>query len=247
LDRPAAARRAGFGTIETAWPERAADRSGLVAALAEQRLEMALLNLPAGDVRGGERGHLNDPARTEQTWEEFLSAVELAERVRAPTLNVLVGRELSDVPIATQRDTVVAMLARMDQALAGRGLRLVLEPLNDRESPGFLAPTVASALELLDAAATRCSDVLIDLHHIAAMDADAAREIDRAAGRIGHVQVSAHPGRRAPGSGELDLWDVIARLTAAGYSGPIGLEYEPAGATEDTLGFLADPRAAALL
>lgn len=247
LERPAAARRAGFNTIETAWPEHAEDRGGLVDAVGRAGLSVALVNLPAGDVAGGERGFINDPAREEDAWQAFLEAAELAGRLGARRLNVLAGRSIAGVSIAEQRESVVCALRRFGPEATRLGLSLVLEPLNDRENPGYLAATPEQALDLIDASGRTEIGVLFDTHHVSLAGGDPLETIQRCAGRIGHVQVSGFPGRGSPGSGTLDLWLLLDALDAAGYEGAVGLEYDPGGPTEPTLAFLADERARGLL
>jgi hydroxypyruvate isomerase len=246
LERVGAARRAGFGRIETAWPEQA-DREGLPRAVAENGVDVALLNCPAGDTRGGERGFINDPSRREEAERGFLAAAELAERIGARNLNLLVGRALGGVGLARQRESVLGALRDCAAEAAARGLRVLIEPLNESENPGYLAPTPADAVALIEASgADGQVGLLLDVYHLACAGIEPLAAIDRFAPLIGHVQVSDWPGRGEPGSGSLDLWGILERLGACGYAGAVGLEYEPRGTTEASFAFLRDERARAL-
>ncbi len=140
LQRVGAAREAGFRRVETAWPS-VAERDGLPAAVAEADVEVALLNCNAGDVERGERGFLNDRARRAELERDFIAACELAQRIGTPRLNLLVGRALADVPLAHQRQEIIGALRELAEEAHVRGLRIVLEPLNDLESPGYLIAT----------------------------------------------------------------------------------------------------------
>jgi hydroxypyruvate isomerase len=249
--RVAAARAAGFETIETAWPEREQDRVGLVQAVAEQRraggdFSVALLNCPAGEVAGGERGFVNDDTRREEADATFTQAVELAVALGAHNLNLLVGRALPDVPQARQRAAVIGALRSFAPVADTAGLRVLLEPLNSIENPGFLAPTPDAAVELIEAAGDERVGLLLDVYHVARGGGDPLAAIERHAERIGHVQLSDCPGRGAPGTGTLDFFAIFDALAASGYDGAVGLEYEPGGPTEATLGLTRDPRMATL-
>jgi hydroxypyruvate isomerase len=249
LERVAAARDAGFATIESAWPEREEDRAGLAAAVVEQRVDVALLNCAAGATASGERGFVNDETRREEAETAFAEAVELAVAIGAPNLNLLVGRVLPDVPESRQRAAIVSTLRSFAPLARANGLRILLEPVNAIENPGFLAPTPDAAVALIEEAGAEHAEqlgLLLDLYHVARAGDDPALAIERHHEWIGHVQVSDHPGRGAPGTGELPIWDLLEQLRASRYDEAVGLEYEAPRPTEKSLGFLRDDRAKSL-
>jgi hydroxypyruvate isomerase len=208
-----------------------------------------LLNCPAGDTAGGERGFVNDDTRLQEAESAFAEAVELAVAIGAPSLNLLVGRALPGVPESRQRAAIVAALRSFAPGAGERGLRILLEPVNEIENPGFLAPTPDAAVELIEAAGSEHAEqlgLLLDIYHVARAGDDPARAIERHRGWIGHVQVSDHPGRGAPGTGTLPIWELLERLRASGYDGAVGLEYEAASPTEASLGFIRDERTRSL-
>jgi hydroxypyruvate isomerase len=245
LERVGASGRAGFRWIETAWPDPH-DVELLPGAVAEHGLGVALLNCPAGDVAGGERGFINDPSRREEAEQAFLAAAELAQQLGAGSLNLLVGRALPGVGLARQRDCVVAALRSLGPQAAARGLRILLEPINALENPGYLAPAPQDAIELIERSGVDGLGLLLDVYHVARAGGDPFAAIDDAGGLIGHVQISDWPGRGQPGSGSLDIWGILEHLDASGYEGAVGLEYEPRGTTEASLAFLGDERAGPL-
>jgi hydroxypyruvate isomerase len=226
----------------------------LSAAVAEQRranpgFAVALLNCPAGDTAAGERGFVNDESRRGEAEAAFAEAVKLAVAIGAPNLNLLVGRALPGVPESRQRDAVVAALRSFAPVAGAHGLRILLEPVNAIENPGFLAPTPDAAVELIGAVGPEHAEqlgLLLDIYHVARAGDDPARAIKRHRGWIGHVQVSDHPGRGAPGTGELPIWDLLDALQASRYEGAVGLEHKTPAPTEESLGFMRDERAKSL-
>ncbi|HYB24183.1 MAG TPA: TIM barrel protein, partial [Solirubrobacteraceae bacterium] len=240
LERPAAARRAGFRWVESAWPA-AAERAGVPRAAADAGVRVALLNCSAGQVDRGERGFINCPSRREEAERAFAAALTLAGQLGAPVVNVLVGRALEGVSAVRQRAAVVSALRAFAAEAAVRGLRIVIEPLNATENPGYLAPAPKDALTLIEAVGSDSVGLLFDVYHVARAGADPLAAIAEAGGRIGHVQISDFPGRGQPGSGALDLRGILDALAAGGYSGAIGLEYQPpAAGTAASLAFLGE-------
>ncbi|HTA04987.1 MAG TPA: TIM barrel protein [Solirubrobacteraceae bacterium] len=254
LELVGAARAAGFSTIESAWPDDQGDREGLAAAVAEQRraapdFAVALLNCPAGDTDGGERGFINDDSRRDEAEAAFAAAVELAVAIGAPKLNLLVGRALPGVPESSQRDAIVAALRSFAPVARQHGLRILLEPVNAIENPGFLAPTPDAAVALIEAAGAEHADqlgLLLDIYHVARAGDDPARAIERHRKWIGHVQISDHPGRGAPGTGSLPIWELLEQLRTSRYEGAVGLEYQAPVPIGDSLRFMGDERASSL-
>ncbi len=214
--------------------------------VAAQGVEVVLLNCPAGDTAAGERGFINDDARRAEAEAAFAQAVELAVAIGAPNLNLLVGRALPGVPESHQRAAIVSALRSFAPVAGGHGLRILLEPVNEIENPGFLAPTPDAAVELIEAAGAEQLGLLLDLYHVARAGEDSVATIERHREWIGHVQVSDHPGRGAPGTGELPIWELLEALQASRYEGAVGLEYKAPAPTEESLGFMREPRARAL-
>jgi hydroxypyruvate isomerase len=247
LERVGAARAAGFSAIESAWPEDERDRAGLASAVSAHGIDVVLLNCAAGDAARGERGFLNDDGRREEAEAALAEAVELALAIGAPQLNLLVGRSLPGVPESRQRAAIVSALKSFAALAGARGLRVLIEPVNEIENPGFLAPTPDAAAELIEAAGSDHLGLLLDIYHVARAGADPAAAIERHRERIAHVQLSDHPGRGAPGAGSLAVWDLLGQLRALGYDGAVGLEYDAPAPTELTLGFMRDERAKALV
>jgi len=243
LDRVAAARRAGFRLVETTWPAPA-EREGLPAALAEQGVGVALLNCDAGAVHRGERGFVNDPARREEARDAFAAAVGLAARVGAPAVNVLVGRSLPGVSAAAQRAALIGNLRAFAAEADAHGVGVVIEPLNEIENPGYLAPTPDAVVELIDACAPPAPiALLLDIYHVARAGGDPVAAIERHGERIGHIQLADVPGRGMPGTGSLDFATILAALDASVYDGAVGLEFEPHPERDPPLeGLLRDAR-----
>jgi hydroxypyruvate isomerase len=234
-ERLALARAAGFGWVESHWPTTAGDRDALASAATEHGLRVALVNTDGGDMAAGERGQLCDPALEEMARTRFVEGVDLAERVGARSLHALVGRVPDGVAERDAWEQAEGMLRELVPDANARGVAVVIEALNPHDAPGYLTPSPEAALRLGQAVG---AGVLLDAYHMLRMGRDPAAETRALAGAIGHVHVADAPGRRAPGTGELDLWGFLEAVEAAGYDGPVGLEYDAEGDTPGSLRFL---------
>jgi hydroxypyruvate isomerase len=239
LDRPAAARAAGFGVVESWWPV-ADDASAWVSAISEQGLEVACLNADGGDVPAGERGFCNLPGRHHDTLRAVRDALDLAAKVGSPAINVLVGIEAPDVPTADQWAAAAEVLRECGGMAGAAGRVIVVEPINAIDVPGYLVPTPADVRRLLEEIDHPAVRMLYDAYHAAKGGDDPVRDVGAYVDVIGHVQYADQPGRGAPGTGGIDIAAFAAALDAAGYAGAIGLEFAPNGPTEPLLASLRD-------
>jgi hydroxypyruvate isomerase len=86
--------------------------------------------------------------------------------------------------------------------------------------------------------------ILYDLYHSITEGEDPETELANAAGVVDYVQVADAPGRGEPGSGAIDWPHRLAVLWAAGYPGPIGLEYFPTVGSEQSVAYVRSVAAA---
>jgi hydroxypyruvate isomerase len=71
------------------------------------------------------------------------------------------------------------------------------------------------------------------------MGEDARALLRRHLALIAHVQIADVPGRHQPGTGRQPIPAFLSDLDELGYSGSVGLEYRPQGATDESLAWLA--------
>jgi hydroxypyruvate isomerase len=233
LERPKAAARAGFGTIETWWPGE--DVAAWADEVARLGLGVAVINSDGGDIDAGERGFLNEPARRGEAIMAFRAAAALARRVGCTRINVLVGREQPGRPRRAQVADMLSALSDCAAIADEEEIAVLVEPINELDVPGYLVPSASVAAELIHTIASSNVRLLYDAYHAARAGADPCRDVARFAPLIGHVQYADCPGRGAPGTGNLDLAAFVEALGNAGYSGPVGLEFDPAGPTAEAL------------
>src|SRR4051794_2259672 len=220
LERPAAARAAGFELVETWWPE-----PGFADAVRAAGVGVSCLNADGGSIPDGERGFLNVPERADESLAAVERALALAREVGSPVVNVLAGRALPDVPRRRQLDTALALLRDAAALAEAAGVAIVLEPINELDIPGYLLPTARAAADAIEAVGSPALRLLFDAYHSARSGADPLREVREVAALLGHVQYADHPGRGAPGTGTIDLDAFVATLAEVGYEGAVGLEY----------------------
>ncbi|MBW8759144.1 MAG: hydroxypyruvate isomerase [Burkholderiales bacterium] len=231
LDRFERAARAGFRGVEFLFPY-AYRPQDIRARLEQFGLQLVLHNLPAGDWDAGERGIACRPDRSAEFGEGVERAIDYAGALGVKQLNCLVGRTPDDVPAAQAHETLVDNLYRASQRLKDAGLKLLVEPINRFDIPGFHLHRTDQALALIDEVGGGNLFLQYDVYHAQRTEGELSETLRRHLPRIAHVQVADNPGRNEPGSGEINFPFLLGHLDRIGYQGWIGCEYKPAVSTE---------------
>jgi hydroxypyruvate isomerase len=238
VERPAAARAAGFTAIEVQFPYTV-QLDDFARAVKTAGVEVALINFPAGNAEKGDRGLGALPSRTAEFRAGVAEAKRYAQRLGVKRFNLLAGVPGRDVPERDARATLIENLRCAAEAVRDIGATVCLEAINTRDVPGFFLNDPDQVVALIDEAGVRNAALQYDLYHMQIMRGDLIPTMERLLPRIGHMQFADTPGRHEPGTGELYYPNIFAAIDRIGYQGWLGAEYRPQGRTEDGLGWFA--------
>ena len=241
LDRFERAARAGFSSVEMQFPYEAPAAS-LRDKLVSHGLKMVLHNLPGGDWAAGDRGIACDPQRVAEFRAGVDKALDYASVLGVPQLNCLAGKAPSGLADALLRSTFVANLRYAAPRLKAAGLKLLIEPINNHDVPGFWLNRTELAISVLDEVGADNAYLQYDIYHAQRYEGELAATLSKYLARIGHIQVADNPGRNEPGTGEINYGFLFEHLKRIGYQGWVGCEYKPAATTEAGLGWLEQAR-----
>ncbi len=236
LDRFERAAKAGFEAVEFLFPY-AHKPEEIRQRLEAHGLKLVLHNLPAGDWDAGERGIACHPDRVNEFRGGVARGVDYAQALGVGQLNCLAGKAPDGVSEAALRETFVDNLRYAASALKNAGLKLLIEPINTFDIPGFYLNRTTQAVSLLDEVGADNAHVQYDIYHAQRMEGELAVTMQKYLPRIGHIQLADNPGRNEPGTGEINYPFLFRLLDRLGYDGWIGCEYKPATTTEAGLGW----------
>jgi hydroxypyruvate isomerase len=237
LERFSAAAAAGFRGVEYLFPY-AHPKEQLAEKLAQHKLIQVLHNLPAGDWAKGERGIACIPGRQGEFQDGVGRAIEYAKALGCGQLNCLAGIAPKDAPADKVRETFVANLRFAAAKLEQARIRLLIEPCNTRDIPGFYLNRSQQALEIIREVGSANLFLQYDIYHMQVMEGDLAPTIERNRALIRHMQLADNPGRNEPGTGEINYPFLFAFIDRLGYDGWIGCEYKPRARTVEGLGWM---------
>lgn len=239
LDRFAAAAADGFSGVEYLGPYDHSETE-VAAALNGAGLTQVLFNVPSGDWAGGERGLLCLPDRVEEFRAGVDTALRYAAALECKQINCLAGIAPEGVPAAELDATMIENLSYAAPRMEAAGIRLLLEPVNNRDIPGFHLSRVDHALRIIEQVQHANLWLQYDFYHAQVMQGDLVPTFERNQNRIAHIQIADHPGRHEPGTGEIHHPYLMQCLDRLGYDGWVGCEYKPRAGTSEGLAWMKD-------
>jgi hydroxypyruvate isomerase len=237
LDRFVAAARDGFTGLEYLGPY-AEPREKVADALKANGLTQVLFNLPSGDWAGGERGIACLPDRVQEFRDGVAAALDYAAALDCKRLNVISGLIPEGADSETLERVLVDNLRYAAPRMADAGIKLLIEPINLRDMPGFFLSTTDHAERILEKVGFDNLYIQYDFYHMQIMQGDLIRTFERLKDRIAHVQIADNPGRNEPGTGEINYSFILSELDRLGYDGWVGCEYRPKAGTTEGLGWM---------
>lgn len=230
LERFAVARSAGFDAVEFLFPY-VCEPEQILSRLRRYDLELVLHNFPPGSWSDGDRGMACDPRRVGEFQESVGLALEYALDLGVKQLHCMAGRLPPKVSRERAHATFVDNLRFAAKVMAPYGIRVLIEPINERDMPGyFLTRTRQAAAVIADCAV---DNVFLqhDLYHMQRVEGDLAATLREYMPIIRHIQIADVPGRHEPGTGEINYAYLLKLIDELGYDGWVGCEYHPHGDT----------------
>lgn len=232
-DRFAAARAAGFDAVEIQFPYELPVEV-IRRELDIHELELALINVPAGDLMQGGDGLACVPGREQHFRMGVMEALRYAEALDVSCVNVLAGRQPDGVELLDCLRVLARNLRYAAESFQSIGVTTTFEAINTEDMPRFLVSTVAHMQEMREAVDHPLLKMQFDCYHMARMGEDLPAALRENIGAIGHIQFADLPGRHQPGTGRLDYPALFTLIDRLGYPGYCGAEYLPSGHTADS-------------
>jgi hydroxypyruvate isomerase len=237
LDRFEAAASAGFKGVEYLFPFDY-DKDQLAELLSKHGLTQVLHNLPAGDWGAGERGIASHPDRVGEFQAGVGQAIEYATALNCPQVNCLAGISPKSVAGDMIHTTLLDNLKFAASKLGDAGIKLLIEPINTIDIPGFYITGTLQGRSIINDTGTSNLYLQQDIYHMQIMEGDLARTIESNLDIIRHMQLADNPGRNEPGTGEINFSYLFDFIDNTDYEGWIGCEYKPAGDTNEGLSWI---------
>ena len=234
LDRFEAAAKDGFKGVEFWFPYEETAHT-VAAKLHEHDLTCVGINSPAGDIARGDWGLAVDPQRRGEFIDSVEQAMSYAQSIDCAKVHVMAGNRAEGLTDAEAWDLYKDNIARACDIARRHGRRVMVEPLNAVDRPGYYLSRQDQAIELVQSLQQGNLGIMLDLFHLQRGEGNLVERMRKSLPFAEHVQIADVPGRHEPGTGEINFPFVFSELQRLGYDGWIGCEYAPQDSTRDGL------------
>jgi len=167
-----------------------------------------------------------DAAAREKILQAIRQAVDVAKRVHTRLLVVVPGLADAKLPKDYQTANCIDLLRRCCDIVEPHGLTMVIEPLNRKTNhPGAFLYGSPQAYLICQAVDRSSCKIQFDVYHQQITEGNLLPNIDRCWPQIGYFQCGDNPGRKEPGTGEINYVNVFRHIHKKGYRGIVGMEH----------------------
>jgi hydroxypyruvate isomerase len=167
-----------------------------------------------------------DKAIRDKFVDEVRESIDVAKRVNAKWMTVVPGHVDRRLDMNFQTANVVEALKRAAAVLEPHGLIIVIEPLNTlRDHPGQFLNTIPQAFQICRAVGSPSCKILFDIYHQQITEGNLIPNMNAAWDEVAYLQVGDNPGRREPGTGEINYRNIFRHIHSKGFQGVVGMEH----------------------
>ena len=210
MERFEKAAKSGFQAVEFLFPY-AFTAQEIKQKLEQNKLQLVLHNLPAGDWDAGERGIACLPDRVAEFQAGVTTAIEYAKELGVKQINCLAGKIPVGADLDVLKNTFISNLRYAAAELKKENIKLLIEPINTFDIPGFYLSKTQQAVEILNEVGSDNLFIQYDIYHAQRMEGELCKTLEANLSKIAHIQLADNPGRNEPGTGEINYPHLLDR------------------------------------
>jgi len=213
---------------------RSIEDNGMMSRTVEQQKKIGDLLAKLGMKMGvfvitSESWHWKTSLTTgKQEWVDRMmkdckEAIEVAKRCNAKWMTVVPGNYERSLSHDMQTANVITALRKGAEILEPHGLIMVLEALSD--NPDLFLRGTHQTFMICKAVNSPACKFLFDMYHMQRNEGNIIANIDKVWDETGYFQIGDNPGRKEPGTGEMNYKNIFKHIYNKGYKGILGMEH----------------------
>lgn len=170
-------------------------------------------------------GQMVKPEDHDRLVKDFEARIPLAKKLKCTHLIGLTGNQRDDVSYDQQMEYVIQCVKRLAPIAEKNDVILVLEALNPLvDHQGFFLTRTDQTMAIVKAVGSPNVKMLFDIYHQQITEGNVIRNLQENIDNIGHFHVADNPGRKEPGTGELNYRNIFKAIEETGYKHFVALE-----------------------
>lgn len=195
----------------------------IAAELSRQKMDMGPFVLYA-DFKV-ESMVIKDPAIREMLIKKVKDGIEVCKRTGFKQALMVPGRFNENMAWDYQTANVIDIMRELSAIAEKGGMTIVLEPLNMRDHPGLFLRGMPQAYAICRAVNSPACKIVDDIYHQQITEGNLIPNIDASWSEIAAFHLGDNPGRREPGTGEINFLNVFKHIKEKGYEGVLCMEH----------------------
>jgi hydroxypyruvate isomerase len=168
---------------------------------------------------------LKDAAIREMLIKKVKDGIEVCKRTGFKLALMVPGRYNENMAWDYQTANVIDIMRELSDIAEKGGMTIVLEPLNKRDHPGLFLQTMPQTYSICRAVNSKSCKIVDDLYHQQITEGNLIPNIDSSWTEIAAFHLGDNPGRREPGTGEINFQNVFKHIKEKGYTGVLCMEH----------------------
>lgn len=186
------------------------------------------------DTTAGLRHGVGNPKDRDAMLADVRNELPIMEELECPACIIMSGNVVPGMPRDVQHDSCIEGLKRAAAEIEGKQIdgqpvRLLLENIDQEENPRYYMQSVAEAFEIVRQVNHPQVQVLNDFYHEQIAEGNLIEKIEKNIQYLGLVHIADVPGRRQPGTGEINYINIYRKLAQLNYNKIVAMEFYPQG------------------
>jgi hydroxypyruvate isomerase len=187
------------------------------------------------DCTAGLKHGVGDPHAREAFLADVRNELKIMEKIECPALIVMSGDVLPGLSSEAQHASCVEGLKRAAELVEGKGVTLLLENINLEENPHYYLWSVPEAFKIIAEVNHPQVKFLYDFYHAQISGGNLIAPLEKNVDKVGLFHIADVPGRREPGTGEINYVNIYKKLAQLNYHRYVAMEFYPSGDPVKTL------------
>ena len=192
------------------------------------------------DATAGLKNGVANPAQRDALMEELRQALVPMETLGCPAMIMLSGNVVPGLSREQQHQSCIDSLKKAaalveGKQIAGQPVRLLLECIDPEENPHYYLQSAAEGMDIVRAVNHPQVQFLYDLFHEQIAEGNLLEKLEKNIDIVGLIHVADVPGRREPGTGEINYANIYRKLAELKYKYVVAMEFIPKGDPVETL------------